>query len=438
MPHPVSAHGHRYATPRRAALASACVIGVTLATAMPLCAQQAAPVTPAQVDSLRQRVEDAEAALQALREQLSTEASSALRTRSRVSLEFTGRALMHLVRNDGRTNNVDVPTFARADSGNGPQGGLAMTIRQTTLGLAFQATEVLGGTFTGDLDVDFFGGQQPSSGGRTFPLVRLRTARAQLGWTHGFVLAGQEQPLITGLDPVSLASVGTPGFAGAGNLWLWLPQLRAGVHTAGRVRVGLEGAVLAPTSGDPAAGFDTQFDPAERTGTPFVQGAVRLEWGEEERRGTVTVGLHHGEVLDGADATHDSKAVAVSARVPLGARLELRGEWYEGQLVRGLGGGAVGQAFGTGGAPVRTAAHWLQANVQAAPRILLGAGWGVDLPKAIDLPPARERNAVTEAHVHWRPAGPLVLGLEWRSLATRYAAGTATTQHLNLAVGFEF
>ncbi len=161
MPHPVSAHGHRYATPRRAALASACVIGVTLATAMPLCAQQAAPVTPAQVDSLRQRVEDAEAALQALREQLATEASSALRTRSRVSLEFTGRALMHLVRNDGRTNNVDVPTFARADSGNGPQGGLAMTIRQTTLGLAFQATEVLGGTFTGDLDVR--GGQEQRS-----------------------------------------------------------------------------------------------------------------------------------------------------------------------------------------------------------------------------------------------------------------------------------
>jgi hypothetical protein len=289
-------------------------LGLSLGVMPVTLAAQAAPErTQAQLDSLRQRVEDAEAALQALREQLATEASSALRTRSRVSLEFTGRALMHVVKNDARTNNVDVPVFARPDSGTGPQGGLAMTIRQTTLGLGFAVSEVAGGTFRGDLDADFFGGQQPSSGGRTFPLVRLRTARGTLEWAKGFVMIGQEQPLITGVDPVSLASVGVPGFTAAGNLWLWLPQVRAGVHSAGRVRVGVEGAVLAPTSGDAAGLFDTQFDAAERTGTPYLQGLVRMAWGEAERPGSITVGMHTGTIADATDAERTSEAMAATA-----------------------------------------------------------------------------------------------------------------------------
>ena len=121
-----------------------------------------------------------------------------------------------------------------------------MEIRQSSLGLAVSSAHVLGAVFAGDLDVDFNGGQLPSSGGRVFPLVRMRTTRAQLRWRHAELLLGQDSPLIAGVNPVSIAAVGTPEFAGAGNLWLWLPQARFGVVSSGRVRVGLQGAVLAP------------------------------------------------------------------------------------------------------------------------------------------------------------------------------------------------
>lgn len=411
------------------------VMPITLAAQTPT----GAPAqTQAQLDSIKQRLDDAEAALQALREQLATEAQTALRTRSRVSLEFTGRALMHVVQNDRRTNNVDVPLFVRPDSGTGPQGGLAMTIRQTTLGLAFTVSEVLGGTFRGDIDADFYGGQQPTSGGRTFPLVRLRTARGQVDWANGFVMAGQEQPLIAGVDPVSLASVGVPGFTTAGNLWLWLPQVRGGVHTNGKVRLGVEAAVLAPTSGDAAGLFDTQFDAAERTGDPYVQGLVRLAWGADERAGSVTAGVHYGSVSDVNNVSRNSQATAATWRVPLGARLEWRGEAYTGTLTRGLGGGAIGQGFGTGNAAIRNTAWWTQLNVQATRRLLLGVGLGNDTPNGTDRPAQRLENNAQEVHVHWRPAGPLVLGLEWRQIATRYAAGEEKARHLNLALGFEF
>ena len=444
MPHHFPRKVPVNATPRRGRWSSIAPCGFALGLVLgvipvTLAAQATPERTQAQLDSLRQRVEDAEAALQALREQVATEASSALRTRSRVSLEFTGRALMHVVRNDARTNNVDVPVFARPDSGTGPQGGLAMTIRQTTLGLGFAVSEVAGGTFRGDLDADFYGGQQPSSGGRTFPLVRLRTARGTLEWAKGFVMIGQEQPLITGVDPLSLASVGVPGFTAAGNLWLWLPQVRGGVHSSGRVRLGVEAAVLAPTSGDPAGSFDTQFDAAERTGTPYLQGLVRMAWGEAERPGSITVGMHTGKVADATDAERASEAMAATVRLPIGSRLEVRGEFFDGQALRGLGGGGVSQGLGVGGAPVRTRGGWGQLNLQATPRLLIGGGMGFDDPEDADIAAGgRIRNATTEAHLHWRPAGPLVLGFEWRRIATDFTVGSRTAQHLNLAFGFEF
>ena len=370
------------------------------------------PPTKAQVDSISQRLDDAEAALQALREQLATEASTALRTRSRVSLEFSGRAVMNAFTNNARTNNVDVPIFARPDSGTGPQGGFAMSMRQTRLGLAFSVTDVAGGTFVGDIDADFFGGQQPSSGGRTFPLVRLRTARGALEWAHGNVMIGQEQPLITGVDPVSLASVGVPGFTGAGNLWLWLPQVRGGVHTAGRVRVGAEAAILAPTTGDASGLFDTQFDAAERTSTPYLQGQLRLDWGNADRPAGITAGVHTGRIADASNAERRSSAVAATIRIPIGSRFDVRGEAYDGQALRGLGGGGISQGLGVGGAAVRTRGGWAQINLQASPRLLVGGGSGMDDPEDADvLPNGRLRNTTAEAHLHWRPAGPIVLGL---------------------------
>lgn len=298
---------------------------------------QAQAPTRAQLDSIAERLEEAEAALAMLREQLAAEASVAVRTRSRVTLEFSGRALMNAFTNSRRVNNVDVPLYARSDSGTGPQGGAAMSIRQTRVAMAVGVADVAGGHFTGDLDVDFFGGQFPSSGGRTFPVMRLRTARAILDWDHGQLLVGQHQPLISTLDPVSLAQVGTPGFTYAGNLWLWLPQVRGTVSTTGRVRFGAQAAILAPTSGDPNNAFDTQFDAAERTGMPYVQGQVRMDWGEEETAGELAVGYHLGKIDDPADVRRESRAVAVTARVPLGSRLELRAEAFDGQALKEIG-----------------------------------------------------------------------------------------------------
>jgi hypothetical protein len=43
-----------------------------------------------------------------------------------------------------------------------------------------------------------------------------------------------------------------------------------------------------------------------------------------------------------------------------------------------------------------------------------------------------------ETHLHLRPVGPLLLGVEWRHLSTEFTAEKRTNHHLNLAFGFEF
>ena len=410
----------------------------------PLAAQGGGAATPppkTAQDSLAARLERAEEAIAQLKQQLADQQGGAVQTRSRVAFELNGRVLMNAFSNSRRVNNVDVPVFARPDTANGlPQGGAGMAIRQTTLGFVATAQDVLGGTFTGDLDVDFYGGQQPSSGGRTFPLVRMRTARAALRWANGEVMLGQDAPLISPLNPVSLASVGVPDFTAAGNLWLWLPQIRAGLRTSGDVRLGVQGAILAPTSGDPAGLFDTDNDIAERSKRPYLETRVHLSWGTDEMAGEIGVGKHAGWfATPNSPLLRSSTATAIDAKVPLADWFELRGEWYDGDGMRGLGGGAVGQLFDVNGNPIHSSGLWAQANLKPTTRVTIGAGFGSDDPDDASLPPgARLKNTALEGHLHLRPAGPLLLGVEYRRIETTYATGKIANDHLNLAIGFSF
>ena len=394
----------------------------------------------ARADSSAARLERAEDAIKLLQQQLAGQAQSAVKTRSRLSLEFHGLVLVTGFSNTRRVNNVDDPQFVRPDTANGlPQGGAGLTIRQSSVGLVVTDSELLGGRFIGDLDVDFFGGQQPSSGGRTFPLLRLRTARAMISWKYGAFEVGQDSPLIAGVNPVSLGALGTPEFVGAGNLWLWLPQIRVGVETGGSVSLGIQAAVLAPVSGDAAGAFDTDNDIAEKSSRPYFEGRVHVRWGSDEMTGDIGVGIHQGWFAAKGDSLLQNQAFTVDAKIPVTSWLELRGEGYDGKGMRALGGGAIGQLFTPDGAPVRSRGAWGQVNIKPTSRVTLGGGYGFDDPRDEDLGAgARLKNEATSVHLHVRPVGPLVLGFEYRRIQTTYAAGKLASDHFNLAMGFEF
>lgn len=393
----------------------------------------AAQATPS--DSLLDRLRRAEAAIRSLQTQLAEQEETAVRSRSGVHMELNGRVMVGGFGNSRRVNNVDDPQFVLPDTVAGvPVRGVGMSIRQTRLGLTVRSTSMLRGAFTGDVDVDFYGGQLPSSGGRTFPLVRMRTARAMLRWPHAQLLIGQESPLVSGVNPVTPAAIGTPDFAGAGNLWLWLPQARVGIESSGPVRVGVATAVLAPTSGDAASPFDTQYDLAERSQRPYLQGRAHVAWDVAEQRAEIGCGVHQGWLVPSTTRV-SSNAVACDAIVPVLPALEIRGEFFRGQALRGLGGGGIGQNFSAASAPLTTTGGWLQLNARPTAAIQTGVGCGADHPERGML---RRRNDACATYLTLRHAGPLFWGAEFRRLRTEYTSGRFTNDHVTLAAGFEF
>jgi hypothetical protein len=354
-----------------------------------------------------------------------------------------GLVLMNAFHTTDNVNNSDVPQFAVPAGSASPEGSASSaTVRQSRVTAFALVPEFAGGVLEGELDVDFFGGQQPSSGGRTFPLLRVRRAVAELTWANVAVLIGQESPPIAAVSPSSIAAVGFPDFAGAGNLWLWIPQVRLGadLRSRGRVRIGAEIAALAPTSGDPQGAFLTQPDIAERSGRPFLQARVRGRWGQGETLGEVSAGGHYGWIVDGAGERVPSKALAVSIWTPLGPKLDFRAEAFTGQALAGLGGGGIGQNMARDGVPVRARGGWAQLNLRPTVQWEIGGGAGIDDPEDEDLGEAsRLRNVAVEGHVTWRRL-PAVVGVEVRHLRTRYRepAGDLTATHVNLGMGFEF
>jgi hypothetical protein len=354
-----------------------------------------------------------------------------------------GLILMNAFHTTDNVNNSDVPQFAVPATPTTPAASASSaTVRQSRVTVFALVPDFAGGAVTGELDVDFFGGQQPSSGGRTFPLLRVRRAVAELTWKRVALLVGQESPPIAAVSPSSIASIGFPDFAGAGNLWLWIPQvrLRGDVAAKGTTRLGVEVAALAPTSGEAQGTFLTQPDIAERSGRPFLQGRVLGRWGESDRRGEVSAGGHYGWIVDAAGERVPSKALAFSIWTPLGARLELRGEAFAGQALAGLGGGGIGQNMVQDGVPVRSKGGWAQLNLRPTMQWEIGGGAGIDDPDDEDLGDAsRLRNVAVEGHVTWRRL-PAVVGVEVRHLRTRYRAPAddLTATHINLGMGFEF
>ena len=164
-----------------------------------------------------------------------------------------------------------------------------------------------------------------------------------------------------GGEPVVALQHRFPEFAGAGNLWVWIAQLRlsADLAGAGGARFGVEAAVLAPTAGEPQDGFTTQPDRAERSGRPYLQGRARARWGTGDAQGEIGVAGHYGWLVDGTGERIASRALVASLETPLGGGFELRAEGFTGQALAGLGGGGIGQSMVRDGVPVRTSGGWV-------------------------------------------------------------------------------
>lgn len=418
---------------------------VLLVLGFALTARLAVAQTPA--DSLAERVRRAEEAIERLQHQLEEQAQAKVQSRLRNHVELSGLILVNGFYNGAQVNNSDVPQFVLnpQDTSGLANRHIGGAVRQTRLGVAVSGAHALGAELSADLEMDFFGGQVASAGGRTRPLMRIRTASFKVDWPHLGLLVGQESPLVAQLNPVSFAAVGTPGFVGSGNLWLWIPQARLTLEAGSRVRVGIQGAALAPMLPSPQPAFDTQADSAEKSGRPTVEARAYLGWGGEDEESQIGVGIHRGWIATRTDTLITSEAYTADLKIALGPKVQISGEaFFNGKALAALGGGGIGQNLGPGGFPVRTRGGWAQLNLRPSFAWELGGGYGFDDPNDDDLPPAsatfqpRFKNVSYEGHLHWRPGGGLLLGFEFRRIETTYAPGVIASNHMNWFAGMAF
>jgi hypothetical protein len=293
-----------------------------------------------------------------------------------------------------------------------PYGGNSgATLRQSILGLEFRGPHLPGnGRVHGSLSMDFFAQNSTSDN-----IFRIRTGILSLDWTRRSLIVGQDKSLIAPLQPTSFARVGIPPLSGAGNLWLWRPQIRyeeripIATNTQAILQVG-----LLQTDETYSLGYVPSDVPLE-TSRPAIEARVELrhQW-QDESRVAVGFGFHSSEShLLGRSI--NSRVISGDISLKPLRKVEFTGTLFHGQNFANIGGGPRGITItdryvpipihGTGG--------WMQLAFPVTSRLTFDIYGGRQLNDAQDLvSPAILRTFTYAGNVLYRLSPNVIVGLE--------------------------
>ncbi len=289
----------------------------------------------------------------------------------KLPVTLTGMLLFNVFSNS-RPNDYD-QSYAYTPTGPSASGG---TLRQTTIGLQFQGGSIPGGgNVHGDLVMDFF---EPAAQG----WLRIRTGDLTFDWTNRSFSVGQFSPLISPYQPSSFAEVAIPPLAGAGNLWLWLPQARyeERIHlgTASGITGQLAVLETQETYGQPSPLYNQYGLEPNR---PGIEGQVAY-WHkfDDERRFEIGSGFH-ASTTRVLNADVPSRVYSVDWLASPWSRLKLTGTLFRGENFSNLGGLPPG--FTVSGyepylvTPIHGGGGWAQASSPLTSRLTLNIFGGL-------------------------------------------------------------
>ncbi len=368
-------------------------------------------------------------------------AQSKVEAAHRFPIRLTGMVLFNSYLNSQAAATAEYPTLALP--GYAQSGGAGL--RQTILGFDFTGPRALdGGKISGSLRLDLFGG----SGQALDQLVRLRTATIGIDWKDRGFTAGIDKPIISPREPDSLAQVGVSPLTGAGNLWLWIPQvrfqqdLRFGEATGLRAQFGvvqtheLNVNSLSPYSPAPEdAGYFGPARPGLEARLEFFRGTTR--------RFEVASGIHHA-VSHVAQTSVPSDVYSVDWLFRPWQLLELTGTAFTGRNIAPLGTGGIRQGFialGPGRAfAVHSRGGWAQLTLRPAPRLWFNLFSGQQDDTNRGLPAgAVGKNLVFGSNVFYRIAPNVLASFEASQTRTAYiVSGTLLNNHYDLALAYLF
>lgn len=371
-----------------------------------------------------------------------------------LKFQFYGRVLLNVSVADSVEIGQDVPLWPLPggvpvtfpDGSRLPAGHVHDTIftaRQSVFGFKFSPANSGDDrwTPTGVVEFDFFGTRPVDSlqpQGRVFNEPRLRKAYFQLSKGGYKVVAGQDDMIISPLDPISLSHVGIPLGATAGNLWARLPQVRLDLsHSFGETTTLVQIGVLRPLFADPklndlpavGSAVDSSFSGfGERASAPFYQTRLAVSHPLSGSTATVGVGGHFGSEAVGANRNVHSWALAVDGSIPIFPRLTFRGEGFLGSNLVPFQGGILQGVVVIPNAspnqntfrqihPLAGAGGWWELTLRATAdnRNNFYVGGSVDNPRTRQLNPGstRSKNGIAWASYFRKLTSDVTVAFEW-------------------------
>jgi hypothetical protein len=415
--------------------------------------------TPSASD-LGSRVQKLEDSTQLLGSKIDEQYQTKVETAAKYRARLSGIVLMNAFHNVGASDNLDLPDYAQPVAPGDSATSFGATLRQTEIGLEIFGPTLEGAKSSANVLFDFAGGFPSTPNGVNFGIARIQTASVRLDWQNTSVIAGQDSLFISPLSPTSFASLATPAFAYAGNLWGWTPQLRIEhrFELPRQQTLSLQGGILDNLDWEPPS--DPYFRSAqsgEHSGQPAY--AIRTAWSRPvfDHPLSFAVAGYYGRQNWSWDRYVDAWAGMTDWQIPILRRLALSAEFYRGRGIGGLGAG-IGRAVLFGGNPydsstsirgLDAAGGWTQLKFQLTPKIELNGVFAEDDAFASDVrgfavdannfTTILGRNRGALGNLVYRPRSDLLLSAEFRRLHSFpvYSSASVTNQ-LNLAVGILF
>ncbi len=392
-----------------------------LAAARGETAAPSAPTLEERVDVQQQRIEE--------------QAQTKVEASQKFPIRLTGMALFNTFIDSRQNGGFDYPTLS-FPPGTGRAGA---TLRQTIVGLEFHGPQTfLGGTVRGSVYMDFASGNAPLT-----QTMRFRTGSIELDWASRNILVGVEKPIFNPREPASLAQVAVSPLSGAGNLWLWIPQVRLeqdlkfGTHAGFRARMGVvETKEVGPYD---TATLPQGVEPAR----PGLEGRYEFFYNlDSDRHFEIAPGFH-------TSTTHangfsiPSQVFSLDWMFNPWRRVEFTGAFFNGQNVANLGTGILNQGYTTTKRvawAIDSMGIWGQFTVHATRRTDLHVftgrqNYGLRYLSTGDV----SRNAMFGVNLFYRLAPNVLLGPEYSQLRTVYIGqGVRINNHYDLALGYLF
>lgn len=352
----------------------------------------------------------------------------------RYAIHLTGTMLFNAYLNGRANGDQGNPTTASLQPATALGGA---TLRQSILGLTFDGPTVAGGgRVNGSLYMDFFAG----TGTSLNQLMRLRVATLAVDWKNTSISFGQDKPLIAPRDPDSLAQVGVSPLTGAGNLWLWLPQLRVERRFPFSDQTGVRAQFSVIQTSETGTGVTGSYLDTLSRARPGAEGRLEF-WAERgDRRVELASGMHvSSSHLEGQSVP--SRVYSVDWLVRPLKVLDFTGTLFAGENVDVLGGLRQGiQLFNDTATAVHASGGWAQLTWRATPRLSFHVYGGQEAECASELQSQSiARNSGYAANIMYRLGPNVLTSFEVSQVRTEYLRiGTRLNPHYDLAFAYLF